>query len=111
MNRGRRAVSVTVQDNPTESRYEVCVDDQRAGFTEYNRYRNEIAFIHTETAPEFAGQGLARRLVQDALDDVRKQGLTVLPYCPYVRGFIVRNPQYLDLVPEDQHERFGLSRN
>jgi hypothetical protein len=45
------------------------------------------------------------------LDDVRKRGLAALPFCPYVRRFIERHPQNLDLVPEEQRERFGLDRS
>jgi predicted GNAT family acetyltransferase len=104
-------VSVTVRDNPGKSRYEVYDGEELAGFTEYHRYRDDIAFIHTETAPAFTGRGVAGQLVQSALDDVRKRGLAALPFCPYVRRFIERHPQYLDLVPEEQRERFGLGRS
>jgi uncharacterized protein len=104
-------VSVTVRDNPEKSRYEVYDDEKLAGFTEYHRYRDEIAFIHTETDPAFAGRGLAGQLVQNALDAVRERGLAVLPFCPYVRRFIARHPQYLDLVPDEQRERFGLGHS
>jgi len=103
-------VSVTVRDNPEKSRYEVYDGEELAGFTEYHPYLDEIAFIHTETDPAFAGRGFAGQLVQNALDDVRKRGLAALPYCPYVRSFIVRHPEYLDLVPEEQRERFGFGR-
>ena len=101
-------MSVTVRNNPVFSRYEVYDGDELAGFTEYHLYRDEIAFIHTETDPAFAGRGLAGQLVQKALDDVRIRGLAVLPFCPYVRKFIVRHPEYIDLVPAGQRARFGL---
>ena len=103
-------MSVTVRDDPEKSRYEVYDSDKLAGFTEYHLYRNEIAFIHTEVDPAFAGRGLAGQLVQSALDDARKRGLAVLPFCPYVRKFIGRHPEYLDLVPEEQRDRFGFGR-
>jgi predicted GNAT family acetyltransferase len=81
-----------------------------AGFTEYHPYLDEIAFIHTETDPAFAGRGSPGYWSRTPLDDVRKRGLAALPYCPYVRRVIVRRPEYLDLVPEEQRERFGLGR-
>jgi predicted GNAT family acetyltransferase len=101
-------VPVTVRDNPEKSRYEVYADDDLAGFTAYHRFRDEIAFLHTETTPAFGGRGLAGQLVRNALDDARRRGLAVLPFCPYVRGFIIRHPEYLDLVPQCQRDRFGL---
>jgi predicted GNAT family acetyltransferase len=35
-----------------------------------------------------------------ALDDVRSNGLRIRPYCPYVRAFLRRHPDYQDLVAE-----------
>jgi hypothetical protein len=31
-----------------------------------------------------------------------------MPYCKFVRAYIEKNPEYLDLVPTDQRHRFGL---
>jgi predicted GNAT family acetyltransferase len=102
-------MSVTVRDNPTDSRYEIHDDNELAGFTAYELTGGEITFTHTETFPAFAGTGLAKQLVTEALDGVRRRGLVVLPVCPYVRKFISKNTAtYLDLVPESERERFGL---
>lgn len=102
-------MTTTVRDNPEASRFEIHVDDALAGFADYRLSPGRIAFTHTEVDDAFAGQGLARQLVDEALTDVRRRDLAVLPFCPYVRRVIARNPeQYLDLVPESQRERFGL---
>lgn len=97
-----------VGDNPELSRFEIFADGERAGFAEYHRYENEIAFIHTEIDSRFEGHGLAGRLAREALDTARAQGLAVLPYCPFFRGWIAKHPEYADLVPAAQHARFGL---
>lgn len=67
-----------------------------------------IAFTHTEIDERFAGQGLGSVLVRAALDAVRERGLPVLPFCPFVRRFVARHPEYVDLVPAGQRARFGL---
>jgi len=101
--------AVTVQDNPAESRYEIHDDGQLAGFAAYELSPGHIAFTHTETEPAFAGRGLAKQLVTQALDDVRSRGLAVLPFCPYVQSVIARKPElYLDLVPAEGRARFQL---
>ena len=102
-------MSTTVRDNPEEERFEISVDGKLAGFSVYRLARDRIAFMHTEVDDEFAGQGLAKVLVAHALDEVRGRGLGVLPFCPFVRGFISKNPDYLDLVPEGDRERFDLA--
>ncbi|MGW8380631.1 GNAT family N-acetyltransferase [Streptomyces sp. ODS28] len=102
------ADGVTVRDNPQGSRYEVFSGEDLAGFSQYRLTPGRITFTHTETAPAFAGQGLAKRLVAEALDDVRRRGLAVLPLCPYVKKYIAQHPAYIDLVPSDERQRFGL---
>ncbi|WP_406194939.1 N-acetyltransferase [Kitasatospora sp. NBC_01560] len=101
-------MATDVTDNPEKSRYDITDDGKPAGFAEYHRYEREIAFIHTEIDPEFAGRGLAGTLARAALDDARAQGLAVLPYCPFIRGWLGKHPDYVDLVPEAQRARFGL---
>ncbi|MFJ6718629.1 MULTISPECIES: GNAT family N-acetyltransferase [unclassified Streptomyces] len=100
-----------VVDRPDKSRYEVLVGEggtEPAGFAEYFLCEGEIAFIHTEIDARFAGRGLGGLLARGALDDVRTRELDVLPYCPFIRGWIGRHPHYADLVPEARRSRFGL---
>lgn len=99
---------IAVVDNPDESRYEIRVDDELAGFSQYRPRPQALAFIHTEVDDRFEGQGLAGRLISFALDDARERGLAVLPFCPFVKGYIERHPEYLDLVPEEKRPSFDL---
>jgi predicted GNAT family acetyltransferase len=101
-------MGIEVRDNPGESRYEILVDGVVAGFTTYKLHSDRIALIHTEVSEEYTGQGLATRLVTNELDDLRRRGLDVLPFCPLVRQFIADHPTYVDLVPASDRERFSL---
>lgn len=87
-----------VFDHEEDSRFEIRVGDQVAGFAEYESRPGQIVFTHTEVADEFEGKGLAGRLVGAALDEVRSRGLGVVPLCPYVAGYIDKHPEYADLV-------------
>jgi uncharacterized protein len=89
----------TVIDHPEQERYEIRAGDELAGFAQYRPGAGRIAFIHTEVDDRFEGQGLGSRLIAFALDDARARGLEVLPFCPFVRGYIQRHPEYADLVP------------
>jgi predicted GNAT family acetyltransferase len=103
-------VTPTVADNPGKERFEISVDGEVVGMTQYRLSKNRglIAFIHTEIDPEREGEGLGSRLISFALDSARERGLAVLPFCPFVRAYIERHPEYADLVPEDHREEFGL---
>jgi uncharacterized protein len=102
------AADIRVVDVPNESRFEIRVGGEVAGFTEYRRRPGSIAFLHTLTDPRFEGQGLASELVRTALSEARCDGLSVLPFCPFVRAYIARHTEYLDLVPEDRRATFDL---
>jgi len=101
-------MTTSVTDNPDRSRFEITDDGKLAGFAEYHRYEDEIAFIHTEIDPAFGGRGLGGILARAVLDAAREQDLAVLPYCPFIRGWLSKHPDYVDLVPEGKRARFGL---
>src|SRR5664279_4118799 len=86
-------------DAPDRHRFEIHVSGDLAGFTVYRAQGDRYAFTHTEIDPRFSGGGLASILVRGALDEMRRRGIAVLPYCPFVRQYISRHPEYLDLVP------------
>ena len=98
-----------VQDNPDLSRYELFAGGELAGFTEYERTEGTITLNHTEVDDRFEGQGLGSTLAREVLDAARDDGLAVLPYCPFMAGYIRRHQdEYVDLVPEDQRGKFNL---
>jgi len=99
--------TAVVEDRPG-SRFEVLVDGETAGFVAYRRSGSALSFTHTEIDDRFEGRGLASVLVRGALDAARAEGMAVLPFCPFVRRYISRHQEYLDLVPVDQRARFQL---
>ena len=101
-------MELQVTDNPDQERYEIRADGELAGFIQYHLRDGRISFMHTETDRRFRGHGIAAHLVQSALDSARERHLGVLPYCPYVRGWIAEHPEYADLVPEDQRAHFSM---
>ena len=99
----------TVTDVPERGRFEIAVDGVAAGFAEYRRRPGVILFLHTEIDPAHEGAGLGTALVRAALESARAQGLAVLPVCPFVRSFVGRHREYLDLVPVERRAQFGLN--
>lgn len=102
------APQVTVRDNNEESQYEIQVGPTVAGYSEYRLEPDTITFFHTEISPDFGGQGLGGKLAGQALADVRDRGLAVIPECPFIRGYIRKHPDLLELVPADRWAEFRL---
>jgi predicted GNAT family acetyltransferase len=102
------AERIEVADAPDRERYELSIDGALGGFTAYRTRPGLIAFIHTEIDEHLQGRGLADRLIRFALEDARARDLAVLPFCPFVKGFIERHREFETLVPEAYRQQFGL---
>ncbi|MFJ6384045.1 GNAT family N-acetyltransferase [Kitasatospora sp. NPDC092039] len=90
--------TVVVEPADDRNRYEISVDGRLAGFTEYRDHEEQRVFFHTEVDEAFAGQGLASRLVQEALTDVRAAGKRIVPICPYVAKFLLKHEEFADIA-------------
>jgi hypothetical protein len=99
-----------VTDNPAASRYELHVGTELAGMVSYQLRKHDtvISLLHTEVEPAFQGAHLATHLARYSLDDARRRGLAVLPFCPYITSWIKKHPDYADLVPPERRADFGL---
>lgn len=92
-------MTIEVQDNPAENRYEALVDGQLAGIAVYGLGAHAIVFLHTEVADAYEGQGVGSALARGALDDVRaKNERDVVPLCPFIKTWIEKHPDYQDLL-------------
>lgn len=72
---------------------------------EYKRERNHITYIHTGVPSEIEGHGIASQLAHTALEDARKEQLTVSPQCPFVASYIREHTEYLPLVSKAEQAR------
>lgn len=79
--------------------YEGVLGDDTVGGVTYNLGGDDrVTLLAVSLFPEFRGRGLASELIRGVLDDVRAQGKTVSNYCPVVRSFIDRHPEYSAVI-------------
>jgi uncharacterized protein len=106
---GSEVAEYKIVDAPGEERFEIRAGGRVLGFTQYKRRGHLIALIHTEVSPDSEGKGVASRLISTTLDTSREHHMAVLPFCPFVRGYIEKHPEgYLDLVPVEFRKDFRL---
>jgi len=79
-----------VTDNPAESRFELRADGRLAEL-DYRRNGKRLVLIHTEVPEELEGRGLGGALVAAAVDRAKREGLTVVPLCPFASGWLERH--------------------
>lgn len=87
-------MSETVVHNPSQTRFEVLVDGELAGFADYTDADGSRDFHHTVTYPQFRGRGLAAIVVDAALKETKAAGLSIVPSCSYVEKFVAEHPEY-----------------
>ena len=81
-----------------QNRYVFSVDGGAVGLTDYRIVAGDIHLTHTEIDPHLRGSGLASRMVQAVLDDIRTStDLRVVAECPYVVTWLDRHPEYHEL--------------
>ncbi|GAA1660588.1 GNAT family N-acetyltransferase [Fodinicola feengrottensis] len=101
-------MEIKVVDNPAKSRFEAYDGDSLAGFAQYVLAGDRITFTHTQVESAFGGKGVGGQLARTALDAARERGLGVLPDCPFIRGWIAKHPDYVDLVPAGERDAYQL---
>lgn len=101
-------METTVIDVPERGRFEVRQGERVVGLASYHVEHGQMTLPHTEVDPAMGGQGLGKTLVAGVLDAARERGLTVLPYCSFVRHYIQQHPELVDLVAAEDRPHFGL---
>src|ERR1700736_2348476 len=84
--------SADVIDNTDASRFELRADGWLAELV-YHIPGGRLVLIHTEVPSELEGRGIGGRLVTAAVDRAVREGVTLVPLCPFARGWLERHPE------------------
>lgn len=94
-------VALDVTRNTSANRFELLRDGQPIGTLAYSYDGDATVLDSIEVDEKYSGQGLAAQFTEAALRQLREGQEAVIPKCPYVRGFLIQNPAWQDLVPAD----------
>ena len=104
-------VDVQFRDDPDLHRYVAEVDGQVVGLAVYQLRAGRHIFVHTEINTEYEGKGIGSALARFALDDVKANGGTIVPLCPFIAAWIEHHPEYRTMVDEELLDRInGVNR-
>ncbi len=84
--------SAEVIDNTDASRFELGADGWLAELV-YRIRGDRLVLVHTEVPVELEGRGIGGRLVTAAVDRAAREKLTLVPLCPFARGWLERHPE------------------
>src|SRR5258708_3069219 len=89
-----------VVDNEAEHRFELRLDGHLAELV-YRQNGRRFVLVHTEVPDALEGRGVGGRLVTAAIEHAARNGLTVVPLCPFARGWLERHPDVAGQVTID----------
>jgi len=92
--------AAAVTDNQAESRFELDTDGHVAVLI-YRRNGKRLVLIHTDVPSELEGRGIGGELVVAAIDRAAREGLTIVPLCPFARSWLERHADQAARIPID----------
>lgn len=85
-------MSYTLIHNAPECKYEYHIDDHIAYIT-YDDQDGKMHLTHTIVPDALAGQGLAKKLLEDVLEQIKKDGKKAVAMCSYIVKYQEKNPE------------------
>jgi uncharacterized protein len=92
--------SPQVTDNPAKSRFELSMDGQLAQLA-YRVNGSRLVLIHTEVPIQLESRGIGGKLVTAAIERAVRDGMTVVPLCPFARSWLQHHPDTASKVTID----------
>lgn len=90
-----------IEHNKSDSRgiFKATEGGKEAGEMTYSRMKeNKIVIEHTQVEPEFQGQGVGKKMVQEAVEFSRQNNLKIVPECSYAKKVLQRSSDYDDVL-------------
>lgn len=81
-----------VVDNAEQSRFEIRVGDELAGYAVYKQDGSTRSFTHTVVEPRWEGRGVGTELAARALSMTRGRDLTAVPVCSFIQAHVEKHP-------------------
>ena len=89
-------MAYTLIHNKPECKYEYHIDGHIAYIT-YDDQEGKMHLTHTIVPEELAGKGLARTLLEDVLEQIKKDGKKAVAQCSYIVKYQEKNPEKSDI--------------
>lgn len=91
---GKMSKEITIHHEPdkNEGEFQAMKGDEKKGLLHYILFGSgRLVIQHTEVDRELAGTGTGRKLVLAAVEHARKEGLKIVPICPYAKKLLTRD--------------------
>jgi hypothetical protein len=87
-----------IKHDKVNQRFNLFVSDVEAGEIIYEFRDSKMAITHTKIKDGYEGKGLAKLLVEFAVNYARENKLKIIPICPYVKKIMERTEKFQDML-------------
>jgi predicted GNAT family acetyltransferase len=91
-------MNIEIRDEREFGHYAAYLDGRLLGLATWVKVHDTVILPHAEVNSDWTGRGVGSLLARRAFDDARAEGLSVLPFCPFMRRWAELHPSYQDVV-------------
>ena len=92
-------IEVKQNNNEKNGEFVAFSEEKNAGLMTYTWAGTDKFIIdHTEVEPDFNGKGVGKEMVLAAVDFARKNGLKIIPLCPFANATFQKNVDLQDVL-------------
>lgn len=74
------------------------VVEGKTALIEYIRAENKMYLTHTEVPKELEGKGVASSMAKQVLQQIKDEGLFLVPLCPFIAAYLKRHPEWKEIL-------------
>lgn len=89
---------ITFDHDEERETFEAIIGNDRAVLEYRSNKEGKFFITHTEVPPALQGKGIASILVKHVFDYIRENNMRMIPVCPYVKSYLKKHPEQMDLV-------------
>jgi len=91
-------MTISREDGETGGRYVAKLPAGEAEMTYSRAGAQRIIIDHTAVPDALRGQGVGEALVRRAVEDARREGVRIIPLCPFAKATLQKHPEWADVV-------------
>ncbi len=89
---------ISFEHDEERQTFDALIGQERATLEYRSNKEGKIFLTHTEVPPSMQGKGVGSKLLLHVFDYIRENNMRLIPVCPFVKSYIKRHPEYLNLV-------------
>jgi uncharacterized protein len=92
-------MEIQLVENGSKGRFAAMDNGTEAGHITYSRAgETTLVLIHTEVMDSYRGQGIGKLILMHIVEVARKEGLRILPLCPFAKSVFERTEEIRDVL-------------